>query len=160
MIIEEAKKISPQNYITLTYESLVSNPEKSMEDVCQFLNLPYDNNMVQNHQSGMYSNFNSNTKEGFRKVHQNVFNPITPAHIDEWEGKIPAQELFQVESVAGKFGEITYGYKLTHPEKMTNSLEGHFMMDFKYKGIRALYRQALSHLWLYYKIKHYVWRNF
>jgi hypothetical protein len=158
MLIEAAKRLSPGKYFTLTYESLVSNPEQKMKEVCSFLNLPYDKNMVQNHQSGMYSNFNRNKNEGFLKVHQNVFNPINSKHITEWEETLSAEELANVEAVAGEYGETKYGYKM---KTLRNSKPaGFLLMDLKYTAIKALYRKALSNPWLYWSIKKYVWRSF
>jgi Sulfotransferase family len=158
MLIEDAKRLSPEKYFTLTYESLVSNPEQKMEEVCRFLNLPYDKNMVQNHQSGMYSNFNRNKNEGFLKVHQNVFNPINSKHITEWEEKLSADELASVEAVAGEYGEARYGYRMKALRK--SKPKGFLLMDLKYRAIKALYRNALSNPWLYWGIKKYLWRSF
>jgi hypothetical protein len=161
MLIEEAKKQSPEKYFTLTYESLVTDPAGKSEEICAFLNLPYDLNMVENHQSGMYSSFNRNTNKGFLKVHQNVFKPINPKHIHDWEEKLSTEELASVEAVAGKFGEATYGYKPKGSIEMKQEKQPvSFMMDLKYRTIKALYHTALANSWLYYKIKQYVWRNF
>ena len=160
MLVEEAKKMAPQNYFTLTYESLVGSPVDTLSKVCLFLNLPFDENMVQNHQSGMYSKFNSNKKEGFLKVHQNVFNPINPSLISEWKEKIPKEELMNVEAAVGNFAKSMYGYELIFPEKSGNNPNGFFMMNLKYKAIKSLYRKALANLWLYRNIKKYVWGGF
>ena len=161
MLIENAKSRSPQNYFTLTYESLVSNPGKSMEDVCRFLNLPYDKNMAENHRLGMYSNFNSHKKEGFRKVHEKVFSPIDISLIDSWKEKIPQKELMEVEAVAGKYAEDLYAYKpANNGGKIETARVNYFMIDLKYRTIKALYRKALANKWLYYGIKYYVWPNF
>jgi Sulfotransferase family len=161
MLVEEAKKQAPQNYLTLRYEDLVSNPTQNMEDVCRFLNLPFDPNMVQNHQSGMYSNFNSNKKEGFLKVHQNVFNPINPSLINEWKEKISADELLNVESAIGNYAETMYGYLPINPiSSLKNKPIGYFMMNLKYKMIKALYKKALANFTLYWFIKKNLWGGF
>jgi hypothetical protein len=161
MLVEEAKKHSPEKYYTLKYESLVSEPEKKMQDVCLFLNLPFEPAMAESHQSGMYSKFNTNKEKGFRKVHEKVFQPINAALIDSWRGRIPQMELSAVEAIAGKFGEAYYGYKQTNPDiKVKLGTLSYFMMDLKYRAIKTLYRKALSNFWLYYRIKRNVWRNF
>jgi len=160
-LIEEEKKKFPDKFFTLTYESLVSDSNKKMQEVCQFLNLPFDATMVNNHQSGMYSKFNTNTQKGFRKVHEQVFQPINPSLIDTWKEKIPDEEITKVEAVVGKFAETMYGYRPANIQKKAgNKSSSHFMMDMKYRIIKMLYREALAHLWLYYVIKRYVWRNF
>jgi hypothetical protein len=139
----------------------VSEPEKKMQDVCLFLNLPFEPAMAESHQSGMYSKFNTNKEKGFRKVHEKVFQPINAALIDSWRGRIPQMELSAVEAIAGKFGEAYYGYKQTNPDiKVKLGTLSYFMMDLKYRAIKTLYRKALSNFWLYYRIKRNVWRNF
>jgi hypothetical protein len=159
-LIEEAKSQSSKNYFTLTYESLVSKPQQSMEDVCRFLGLPFDINMVQNHQSGMFSKFNSNKDTGFQKIHENVFNPIAPSLINNWEGKISANELKKVEAIAGKFGETHYGYLPVNPiEKTEETPKVSALTDLKYNGMKTFYRKALANFGLYYTIKRYLWRN-
>lgn len=161
MLVEESKNRAPQNYLTLKYEELVSNPAQNMEVVCRFLGLPFDENMVQNHQSGMYSKFNSNKKEGFLKVHQNVFNPINPALINEWKEKISPEELLNVESAVGKFAETMYGYKPVNPENaILKKPQGYFMMNLKYRIIKALYKKALANFRLYWFIKKNLWGGF
>jgi Sulfotransferase family len=161
MLIEEAKKRRPEKYFTLTYESLVGAPAKSMQDICAFLGLKYDNNMVENHQLGMYSNFNNNKGEEFRKVHEKVFHAINPEFIDSWKGKIPENELLAVEAVAGRYAEDTYHYKPARRDITTrHDIPGYFIMDLKYRAIKTLYRTALANVWLYKGIKKYVWKNF
>jgi protein-tyrosine sulfotransferase len=161
MLIEEAKKRSPKNYFTLTYEFLVNNPAQSMQEVCGFLNLPYDENMVQNHQSGIYLQFKGIKKERFRKVHENVFQPINPSLTDDWKGKISEKELISIEAVAGKYAEVIYGYKNTLPVEVVKSNPTTlFMLNLKYKVIRILYRKVFAHTWIYYIIKKNLWRNF
>jgi hypothetical protein len=161
MLVEEAKSRTPQNFFTLTYENLVSNPLQNMESVCKFLHLPFDQNMAQNHQSGMFSGFNRNTEERFRKVHQNVFNPIDPALINAWKEKIPPEELMNVEAVAGKYGETMYGYKRTSSRKTASKYTlGYLIMSLKYRVIKTLYRKALANFWLYRSIKKYLWPDF
>ncbi len=161
MLVEEEKKLSSKSFFTLTYENLISNPTQNLENVCRFLNLPFDQNMVQNHQSGMYSKFNSNKKEGFLKVHRNVFTPINPSLIDSWKEKIPTEELLNVEAAVGKYAETMYGYKTLNPQNVLNIRpRGYFMMNLKYMIIKGLYHNALANPWLYRFIKKYLWGSF
>lgn len=161
MLIEAVKRHSPQKFYTLNYESLVGNPVETMEKVCGFLNISFNKNMAENHQSGMFSGFNENTKDGFRKVHENVFHPINPALIDEWKEKITTTDLNKVETIAGKYAETMYGYKLLNPKKLKKNTSGsNLFMALKYRGIKLLYRTALANIWLYRLIKKNIWRHF
>ncbi len=159
-LIEEAKSQAPKSYFTLTYESLVSKPQQSMEALCMLLGLPFDINMVQNHQSGMFSKFNSTKDMGFQKIHENVFNPINTSLINNWEGKISARELIKVEAIAGKFGETQYGYLPVNPTQKTENVpKVSPLTHLKYQGMKTFYRKALGNFGLYYAIKRYLWRS-
>ncbi len=157
-LIEEAKSLQPNNYFTITYEALVLNPAQNLEGACSFFNIPFNMNMVENHQSGMFSGFQNNNRERFQKVHHNVFQPINPKLIDEWKEQMTAEELVSVEAVAGEYGEQKYGYKTLNLIKENSG--GYFITNLKYIVIKALYRKSFANLWLYYFIKRYVWRHF
>jgi hypothetical protein len=148
MLIEEIKSHSTQTFFTLTYESLVGNPSEKIQELCGFFNLPFNVNMVQNHQLGMYSKFGATTGAGFRKVYESVFHPINPALISEWEKIISPGDLIKAESIAGEYGEKIYGYKLkSHGKGAKIKLAGYFFMELKFKVIRAFFRTILSNYW-------------
>ncbi|HWY99169.1 MAG TPA: sulfotransferase [Bacteroidia bacterium] len=116
-MIEDAKNKTPQQWITLKYESLVVDPDKAMKEVCSFLNISFEESMVVNHNTKLFEGFYQNQeKTTFQKFHNNMFRPINPSLADEWKEKMPAEDLAVAESIAGQFAEKTYGYK-TYSEK-------------------------------------------
>jgi hypothetical protein len=160
-LIEKAKSLYPKRFFTLKYESLVGDTATSLKEVCQFLGVPFDEKMAAEHTSGIYSSFNSNVKEGFRKIHGNVFKPVTSSYVDEWRKTLTPEDISTAESVAGEYAEKIYGYKMTMPEKAAaigSSVTT--KMKLKYFLIRKIYRAALNNPWLYFKIRTYLWRSF
>jgi hypothetical protein len=161
MLIEKAKSQYPEKFFTLKYEALVSNTSNSLKEVCAFLGVPFEEKMAADHTSGIYSTFNSNVKEGFRKIHGNVFNPVTSSYVDEWRKTLTAEDIASSERVAGDYAEKMYGYKKTsvgNDGKNGSSIT--LKMRLKYVVIRKLYRTALNNPWLYYKIRTHIWRSF
>jgi hypothetical protein len=161
MLIEKAKSLYPEKFFTLKYEALVSDTASSLSAVCAFLGVPFEEKMAADHASGIYTSFNANHKEGFRKIHGNVFNPVTSSYVDEWRKSLSAEDITSAERVAGSYAEKMYGYKMTYPEKVVNTASSvTFPMKFKYVVIRKIYRVALQNPWLYFKIRKYVWHTF
>lgn len=160
-LIEKAKSIYPQKFFTLKYEALVSDTANSLQEVCTFLGVPFEEKMAAEHTSGIYDTFNSNIKEGFRKIHGNVFKPITSSYVDEWRTTLTPEDIYTAESVAGKYAEKMYDYEMTMPEKAASiGSSVTTKMKLKYFIIRKIYRVALKNPWLYFKIRTYVWRSF
>ncbi len=160
-LIEKAKSIYPQKFFTLKYEALVSDTANSLQEVCTFLGVPFEEKMAAEHTSGIYDTFNSNIKEGFRKIHGNVFKPITSSYVDEWRTTLTPEDIYTAESVAGKYAEKMYDYEMTMPEKSASiGSSVTTKMKLKYFIIRKIYRVALKNPWLYFKIRTYVWRSF
>jgi len=149
-MLEETKKRMPGQWITVKYETLVTEPEATMKSVCGFLGVQFDPVMVEKHSSSLYPSFykNIDTNEGFRKIHQNVFQPITTSFIDEWKDKLTDKEVTIIESITGKYAEETYGYKGYSTQKDFR-LSPFVMLKvkFKYKLIRFYFRQFLRRRW-------------
>lgn len=43
---EDAKKYSPSDYLEIKYEELVKSPQKNIKEVCEFLNISFEKNML------------------------------------------------------------------------------------------------------------------
>jgi hypothetical protein len=156
-MIEEAKRKAPQQWITLKYESLVTDPEKALREVCIFLNFPFEENMVQSHNTKLFEGFYQN-KEGsaFQKFHGNMFKPINASLADEWKEKMPADDLAIAESIAGQFAEKTYGYKACSENKGVHiGPIRFFIVKCKYVLIKK-YIKLLKYRWMFFTHKYFV----
>jgi hypothetical protein len=159
-LVEAAKLCTPGKYFTLKYESLVSDPENCMKEVCVFLQIPFSDKMVEDHTASLYTSFKENKKERFKEVHGSLFQPINSTHINEWTGKLSPEEVRESEAIAGKYGLAKYGYlmSLNSPAKL-NFLRLLFIKT-KYVLNKTTYRIVFSNLTLYYFIKRKVWGDF
>jgi hypothetical protein len=161
MLIEEAKSQNKENYFTQKYENLVSEPIKSVADICSFLQIPFDEKMAVQHSSGIFPGFKANKKERFQKIHQSVFTPITSSFVNKWEKTLTPQDIAEAENIAGDYAEKMYAYKKhSGAEIVMRQHSDGFMMKLKYRAIKNLYMLILKNPWLYFKIKKYVWKYF
>jgi len=158
-IIEERKKLSPNKYTLLRYEDLVTNPVKSMKDVCAFIGIEYDAGMNRDHTTSLTTKFAEEKTERFLKVHGSLLQPVNTTHVEEWKDKLSPAETAEAEAIAGNYAEKMYGYKPTQPPIKITSLR---MLDIKarYLAIKSLYRFVFKRLSLYYYIKRNVWNDF
>jgi len=161
MLIEEAKRNLPQNYFTLKYNTLVNDTPRIMPEVCKFLGIAFDGNMVTNHISGIYSSFHNNKKEDFKKFHKNVFRPIDTTRNEEWKVQLSAEEAAEAEAIAGEYGYKMYGFEpnSANYKVSKNSLDLMFA-KLKYKIIRKMDETALFNPWLYFNMRGQIWRSF
>ncbi|MGP8216283.1 MAG: sulfotransferase family protein [Bacteroidia bacterium] len=154
-LIEEAKSKAPEQWITLKYEALVTDTEKVMKQVCSFLNIPYEEEMIKSHNTKIFQSFNQYHEEkGGMKFQENLFRPISTSFIDEWKEKMTGDDLAIAESIAGQFAEKTYGYRLY--SKKENFHIGHLRLvitRWKYVIIMKYFR-VLRHRWAIFLHKH------
>jgi len=159
MLIEEAKKHNPKNYFTLIYENLVSNPVKSMMDICHFLDVHFYEKMAVQHSSGIYPKFNANNKKRFREIHQSLFTPLTASFINKWEKNLTQEEISQAEWIAGEYAEKTYGYrKHSMAGASVNTHPVGLMTKLKYRAINKMYFSLFNAPGLYFTLTTYIWK--
>ena len=160
MRIEERKAELKDRYITVKYETLVSEPENTMKEICSFFNVAYNGNMDKDLVKVLYPSFAEMNRPRFLEAHGSLLEPINTSHIDEWKQKLMPEEVAEAEAVAGDYGEKLYGYKKTSPVKVTIGFARMTTAKLKYYGVRQLYKIILKRLWLYYFVKHKIWKDF
>lgn len=107
-------------FLLVKYENLVNSPEQELKRICTFLNIVYNDNMLNFHAS--FNNFIDSNKEGVDKefmhnlkdFHSTLGRPLDPSKIDLWkkEGPIKIQKIEKITSkVASKMG-----YHIVEPE--------------------------------------------
>jgi hypothetical protein len=159
MLIEAAKSSNLQGYFTLKYENLVSEPVKSITDICKFLSVPFYEKMAVQHSSGIYPGFNANQKKRFRAIHQSLFTPLTASFVDKWEKALTPLEIAQAESIAGDYAEKMYGYK-KHSTRLASGtmLSIGLMTKLRYQAINKMYLFVFNTPALYFAIRTYIWK--
>ncbi len=161
MEIEKAKAENKEHYFTLKYEDLVTDPSKSMQQLCGFLGIPFYEKMALEHSQGIYSSYSKNIKPRFRSIHDKIFRPISPSFIDEWKRKLTDADILQAEKIAGEHGEKMYGYtRFSIDDSLKKKAKDNFLMKTKYSIIKKIYTTAMRNPRLYFIITKYVWKSF
>ena len=97
------------NYYFIRYEDLVLNPKSEVVNICNFLNIPYDEDMV--HYYRIKDKVLAiHTQEEVDRYHSKLFHPISSDFIYGWKRKLSKRQIELADSVVGKTG-LSAGYE-------------------------------------------------
>lgn len=94
----------PDKYLIVRYESMVSDPERTMRDVCRFLDEPFTLDMVT---LPDVTRFN----QGRDVPVESRKSPLTTDYIGRYRQRLTTKEIAFIQSQAGS-RMLNYGYKL------------------------------------------------
>jgi hypothetical protein len=103
----------PHDTLVIRYEDLVSEPERVCRRMCDFLSVPFDEQMCTFYEMNPDgSRLIGVTKE----IHPHTTTPFNPDLIGQWKKKrcFTAKELQTIEAIAGDYMK-RYGYKPEAP---------------------------------------------
>ncbi|WP_299413468.1 sulfotransferase [Acaryochloris sp. IP29b_bin.148] len=103
--IDEGRKLRSTRYYELQYESLVTQPEAVLKDLCHWVDIEYSSKMLQHH---------SQATEHINRdwhLHEMVAKPISSDHAYKWKKKLTNLQIAEIEGVAGVMLE-ELGYEL------------------------------------------------
>jgi hypothetical protein len=161
MEVENAKSHCPTCFLTIKYENLVSEPEKTVNQFCEFLSIPFYEEMISEHSKNVYPSYKQNNNKKFRSIHQKVFTPITASFVHEWKKVLPSDDISQAEKIAGEYAEKMYEYPKIFPAESNRiNIFMKLIIQWRYQLIKNTYITVLNSPKLYVVITKYVWKNF
>jgi len=118
----QLEKKYPESTIRIMYEDLVSKPTETLQRICSFLNLEYDINLLNYHQTTgfEYGSYHS-------KIHSNLTSAVSTERIAAWRIKLTPRKINYVESVCCGLMSIC-GYKRETPSTSCQSI---FVVTYK-----------------------------
>jgi protein-tyrosine sulfotransferase len=138
-IIEQKKKSLPERFFQVKYENLVENPEKVMQSMSKFLEIPFSAEMTQNKkpeileaqlaQSGM-------EKKG-GEIHKELLRPVNTSNIGKWKKGMTEFDRKVTETITSDYATRTYGYEI-YPDPDNKIIVSRFQL---LKG------KCLYHIW-------------
>jgi hypothetical protein len=150
MRLEAQKQNNPSNWIRIKYETLVTEPIKSVEEICRFIGMPFYESMVQEFSSKLAPAFYKNAdRKSFTKFHSNVYNPINTKPIDQWKKVMSAEQVEAIEGISGEYGKQMYGYPITMPYKAPSRitmLKAKFTFALLTNTLRVIYRYHIIYI--------------
>ncbi len=116
-LLHRLKNRHTEAFYTLKYEDLVSNPQQEVNKLCEFLGIPYQEQVFDFYKQRDASFKNHPDKE-LKTYHQSLSNPINNKKIGVWEKSLIAKEVEMLETVIGEYAELN-GYQRAYKNKRT-----------------------------------------
>jgi hypothetical protein len=91
------KNICPERFYSLCYEDLIAEPRKQMNMLCEFLNIPYQENMLD-----FYTSKTSIAAAAAGQMWVNLTKPVIRNNSGKFLTELPYHELEVFEMVAGE----------------------------------------------------------
>ncbi len=104
-IVDKYQKRFPDNFYTVRFEDLITDPEKEMKSLCNFLTLDFRPEML-NYHKHISKYFKD---DGFNTLHKSLQTPFDQSKIGEWKNILSHREIIRCEILAGNL-PIKYGY--------------------------------------------------
>jgi hypothetical protein len=118
-IINNSSKKNPTLFYRIRYEDLVTAPEKYISEMCDFLHIRFEVQMLSFHKT-TNKFFNENKDKVVDRIlgeiHSNLLKPINTEQINKWEKKLNKKEIEIVDYLAGRYA-LEYNYIQTTHKK-------------------------------------------
>ena len=92
------EKIGSERYCELRYEQLITEPEKTLKDLCIWLDIAYTDAMLKHHESEAAQ---KTGKQGQDSLHRLVAKPVDASRAYAWKQELSRGQVADFESVAG-----------------------------------------------------------
>lgn len=95
----------PQDVFRISYEDLVRQPESTLRQVCQFLNLEFVESMLDFHKRAPaeYGSY-------YDRIHSGLGQPVSLQSVAAWKDELTAREVALIESIDGGLMDVL-GYQ-------------------------------------------------
>jgi len=99
------KRLAKKQWLTVTYEQLISEPEETMREICAFLDEKYSKSLLK-----FFDKPAARELSALSKSWENVRKPVMSENKGKYKSQLTREEIALIESVAG--GEMrALGYK-------------------------------------------------
>ena len=103
------KKTYPGDIISLKYEDLATNPTRSLQNVCDFLEVEFNSEILNYHEQ-KDAITNTNQLKSSEILHGNLFKPISADNVNKWKSEMPERNIKGADFFVGKYAELS-GYE-------------------------------------------------
>jgi hypothetical protein len=100
----DCNRLFPGKYYILRYEDLVTEQEKTVRSLCEFLGITYDPSVFDFYKKKEeVSEIYSNTV--WTKFHENLLKPVNTGRMNTWQGKLTEPQVRMADQIAGKYAD-------------------------------------------------------
>ncbi|MEA3446045.1 MAG: sulfotransferase [Bacteroidota bacterium] len=107
--IDKLSRRYPKQFLNLNYEDFVTAPELHLKNICSFLNIPFEKEMMNFHKSKEKS-LEQYKEKKLEKAHTNLYSPIDASNTGKWKKELSETEVIIADYIAGKTATKA-GYK-------------------------------------------------
>ena len=130
--IKEGIEYFGKNYFDFRYEDLVDNPEQKLTEICNFLDLEFDLNMLE------YQKSSENlVRKDEMKWKSNIFRPILSENKEKWRKELRKRQISLIELYLGPILKML-NYKLETQVKSMSYIIYNYFFIFSVKIIKMI----------------------
>ena len=107
------KRLFPDKFFIVRYEDVVIKKEETIQEICDFLNLPYDPNVFDFFKKKEETE-KTYPQEIVKRIHKNLMHPINPGRMELWKKELTPNQVKTADQVAGNYAE-KLGYERVYP---------------------------------------------
>lgn len=127
------KHLTPKSYFQIPYEQIVCSPAKALRDICRFLAIAFEKQMVSANLSGL-SSYSTNIDE----------QSFDPTRILRYRDALTLNQIGLIEHMTRE--EMTYTGYLSEEHYSPNSISKRLNTLIQYKNIKLVLKQRMKHL--------------
>lgn len=102
-LIDKLIKKAPERIYRIKYENLCQEPEKYTREICAFLGIDFQKQMLDFHKK--YEIAGEMIKEESLNIHKNLKNPINTSRIGLWQKRLSEKQIKVADMVVGDLAE-------------------------------------------------------
>lgn len=108
-----AMLLCPRRFLEVYYEELVAQPEEILGNICRFLDVPYDDEMLSFHEKNKEQRLEPQRHMAWKQLTE---SPVTTSSTMRWRSELSEADIRLFESVAG--GNLArLGYELSQSKR-------------------------------------------
>lgn len=117
------KFVGPDRYSEIKYETLVQEPEKILRRVCEFLQEPFSNQMIDFAQQNRQLELEPKRHLGWKAL---TLQDVTTSQISKWQNELTSEEVADFEAITGELiDDLEYSiFQTKLPFKQRMRLKG------------------------------------
>jgi hypothetical protein len=100
--------------LSVRYEDFAGDPETHQKRMCSFLNIPYDDNMLNFYQEK--DKIGSDELKKNQLFHSNLYKPVSTGNVEKWKSKMNESDVKRADYYVGKTAELS-GYQRKYSKR-------------------------------------------
>lgn len=127
----------PEDALRVHYEALVSDPEREIRRVCEFLGLEFVDDMLRFHQQAP-----SEYGSYYSQIHSGLGKPVSPSAAEGWRDRLSDREVALVERLAGPLMK-ELGYAVESPPRIGPSTS--YLWRVRLGRVPGIFKQLMHY---------------